>query len=91
VVIVDEISMLEVGVLQEMDKKLQVICGVQLPFGGKVVVLGGDRMQLPPPMGEHLSIFASYYMQLFHHFLLTQQMRQIDDPDYTAWLRKVNG
>jgi hypothetical protein len=81
--------MLDARVLKQMDEKLQRICNIQQPFANKVVVIGGDKMQLPPPAGQNHSIYSSQYMQMFHHFLLSKQMRQIDDPVFAEWLRQV--
>lgn len=39
-------------VLQYLDRLLRDICGIDLPFGGKVVMLGGDWKQLCPVV-EH--------------------------------------
>lgn len=39
-------------VLQYLDRTLRDICGNDEPFGGKVLILGGDWKQLPPVV-EH--------------------------------------
>jgi ATP-dependent DNA helicase PIF1 len=44
--------MLSSKVLRYVDRTLQDVCGTVEPFGGKVVVLGGDWRQLAPVV-EH--------------------------------------
>lgn len=88
-VLIDEVSMLDIRVLQCIDQQLQIITGVSTPFGDKHVILGGDKAQLVPPVGSKYSIFNSNYMELFYHIELKQQMRQTGDHEFLAWLRKV--
>ena len=51
-IIIDEISMQDRAVLEYIDKSLRQVAPTQelrsTPFGGKVVVLGGDWKQLMP-------------------------------------------
>lgn len=90
-IIIDEISMLDVRVLQRVDEKFHAWVGIDLPFGGKCIILGGDRMQLVPPNGKKFSIYsAASTMQQFFHIELTQQMRQTDDGEFRQFLRQVN-
>uniref|UniRef100_A0A914I8I8 ATP-dependent DNA helicase n=1 Tax=Globodera rostochiensis TaxID=31243 RepID=A0A914I8I8_GLORO len=52
-IIIDEISMLSSRVLKYIDRLLRDVCAVNdKPFGGKVVVCGGDWKQLTPVV-EH--------------------------------------
>lgn len=44
--------MLSRTVLQYLDRLLRDVCALDLPFGGKVLVLGGDWKQLCPVV-EH--------------------------------------
>ena len=88
-IIIDEISMLDVNVLECVDQELRHQNQSDLPFGGKHVILAGCRMQLVPPTGAKRSVFGSKYMEMFHHVELHQQMRQADDPKFLAFLRQV--
>jgi hypothetical protein len=90
IIIVDEISMLDVHVLDSVDKKLRNLMELEEPFGGKHILLGGDRMQIIPVGGAKKSIYASSkYMSQFYHVELVEQMRQSGDPEYTDWIRQV--
>uniref|UniRef100_A0A183CL30 ATP-dependent DNA helicase n=1 Tax=Globodera pallida TaxID=36090 RepID=A0A183CL30_GLOPA len=51
-IIIDEISMLSNKVLRYIDRVLRDVCAENKPFGGKVIVLGGDWKQLTPVV-EH--------------------------------------
>lgn len=44
--------MLSKYVLHYIDRTLRDICSLDIPFGGKVIVLGGDWRQLTPVV-EH--------------------------------------
>ena len=48
VIIIDEVSMLNVHVFYFLDRMLRVICQCNKTFGGIRLVLFGDFMQLPP-------------------------------------------
>jgi hypothetical protein len=82
--------MLDVHVLDAVDLKLRRIMELEEPFGGKHILLGGDRMQIIPVGGAKKSIYASsQYMGQFYHVELVEQMRQSGDPEYTQWVRQV--
>jgi hypothetical protein len=46
-IVIDEISFLSTEVLHHLSRRLQQLLGCELPFGGLVVILGGDFHQLP--------------------------------------------
>ena len=48
VIIVDEISMVPKYALEMIDKKLKELMDNDLPFGGKIVIIGGDFRQILP-------------------------------------------
>ena len=48
VLIIDEVSMMPIEHLHMIDKRMQSIFGNHLPFGGKMVILVGDFLQLRP-------------------------------------------
>ena len=68
--------------LENMDVLLRKLCNSHLPFGGKVMVLGGDfRQCMPVQPGANrselldLSIRRSHLWKHFRQFSLTQNMR----------------
>lgn len=82
--------MLDIRVLKKIDKMLQKCCENEQPFGGKLILLAGDRRQLVPASGSNFSIFSSEYMDLFYHMELKTQMRQSSDQfAFVEWLQKV--
>lgn len=90
-IIIDEVSMLDLRVLEAVDQKLRKMLNIQLPFGGKSLILGGDRLQLVPPSGRNRSVYSSpAIMDTFFHVELDVQVRQIADPDFCQFLRQVN-
>jgi ATP-dependent DNA helicase PIF1 len=51
VIVIDEVSMQDRYVLEYLDRLLRSICGPQfhdIPFGGKIMIIGGDWKQLLP-------------------------------------------
>ena len=48
--IIDEASMIPIHALHAIDRLLQDITGVTVPFGGKIFLLGGDFHQVLPVM-----------------------------------------
>ena len=48
VLVIDEISMLDGGVLSMVEQVTRIVKGTPMPFGGMQVVLVGDFFQLPP-------------------------------------------
>lgn len=52
VLIIDEVSMMPVEHLHLVDKRMQSIFGNHFPFGGKMVILVGDFLQLRPVKGR---------------------------------------
>lgn len=53
-VIIDEISMVDSILLAKIDQRLKEITGINLPFGGKHMILCGDFFQIPPVCGMSL-------------------------------------
>uniref|UniRef100_A0A914YXE1 ATP-dependent DNA helicase n=1 Tax=Panagrolaimus superbus TaxID=310955 RepID=A0A914YXE1_9BILA len=72
VLIWDEAPMAPRHSLEVIDKKLREIMANEIPFGGKVLVLGGDFRQLPPVVknGTRNDIVRSSIKTspLWHHF-----------------------
>jgi ATP-dependent DNA helicase PIF1 len=82
--------------LEIVDLIFQDLIGVQTPFGGKVVVLGGDFRQVLPVIrkGSRCAIIASTIRKssiwpLFQTFKLKRNMRAITDPDFSKWLLDI--
>ena len=55
--IIDEASMMPIHTLKAIDNLLRELTGENIPFGGKIFVLGGDFRQVLPviPHGSQLS------------------------------------
>jgi len=46
--IIDEIPLLNVGIVEAIDTACQLLTGIQEPFGGKIVIAIGDFRQVAP-------------------------------------------
>ena len=55
IVIIDEVSMVTPTVLAMIDARLRQATGVELPFGGVLLLCFGDFDQLPPVHGVYLT------------------------------------
>ncbi len=84
VLIIDEISMLDAGLLDMVEEVCRVIRRDEAPFGGLQVVVVGDFFQLPPisKFGEPDAQFAfsarAWTEAMFEVCYLTEQHRQSD-------------
>jgi ATP-dependent DNA helicase PIF1 len=94
--------MIPYGALDCVDRLLRDLMVSELPFGGKVMILGGDFRQLLPvvPRADEAEIIANtilhhYTMQdgTFRRFTLTQNMRLLgasgEDMRHRQWLIKL--
>lgn len=92
-IFIDEVSMLDNKVLMKVDEMLRTLCHrPNTLFGGKLLMIVGDRCQLVPPMGPRHSVYANMkLMSDFHHLQLTSQMRQRkpESEKFLCMLRKV--
>jgi energy-coupling factor transporter ATP-binding protein EcfA2 len=62
-IVIDEISMVRADIMDRIDSSLRVNTGVDLPFGGLIVLAIGDPYQLPPVLTrEETSEFRKLYM-----------------------------
>ncbi|XP_021727193.1 ATP-dependent DNA helicase PIF1-like [Chenopodium quinoa] len=96
VIIWDEATMTHRHAYEAIDCSLRDLTGVDVPFGGKVVVFGGDFRQILPIVQKGTkaqTIDACLvrstlwrHVQLLH---LTQNMRLIHDPEFAAFLLRV--
>lgn len=95
--LIDEASMVPANALKAIDAMLQDITGVQVPFGGKVFLMGGDFRQVLPvvPRAPRTVIIENCIKRsplwpLFKIFKLTKNMRaDQDQQDYAKWLLQV--
>jgi hypothetical protein len=94
-ILIDEITMMSKHGVNIIDKLLKTIMANDMPFGGKVVVFGGDTRQLLPvvPGGSRAEIIAecvinSAQWRACQVITLTTNMRA-RDPVYSKWLLNV--
>ncbi|CAF2246188.1 unnamed protein product, partial [Rotaria magnacalcarata] len=92
----DEAPMAPGTALEIVDLIFRDLIGVQMPFGGNVVVLGGDFRQVMPVVrkGSRCAIIASTIKKssvwpLFQTFRLKRNMRAITDPNFSKWLLDI--
>ncbi|KAG5558126.1 hypothetical protein RHGRI_008145 [Rhododendron griersonianum] len=95
-IIWDEASMAKRQSIEAVDRMLRDITEVDLLFGGKVVVLGGDFRQVLPviPKGTRqdcidASLVRSAIWANLKKFKLTQNMRAKTDPSFSDFLLRV--
>lgn len=97
VLMIDEISMLSTHALTVIDRLLREIMRKPFdPFGGKVMVLGGDFRQLLPVVraGNRTTIMevcvvSNPLWPLFKTVILSKNMRAEGDVEFCDWLLKV--
>ena len=87
--ILDEASMISRPALEAIDVMMRDVCGIDVPFAGKVFLLGGDfRQTLPIVVGGGRAqtvdncITRSHLWQLFTTFSLTRNMRVRANQDH---------
>lgn len=85
-IIWDEASMVPKYALRVVDNLLRDIMQVDIPFGGKIVILGGDFRQIPPVKTHATkieiienSITQSELWKYFHIMKLNENMRADKD------------
>ncbi|XP_061366776.1 uncharacterized protein LOC133309932 [Gastrolobium bilobum] len=105
-IIWDEAPMVHKFCFEALDRTLRdVLSCVDMPFGGKVVVLGGDFRQILPviPNGSrqdivHATINSSYLWSHCHLLSLTKNMRLnygsstnnlLETKEFSEWLLKI--
>ncbi|XP_074097681.1 uncharacterized protein LOC141526546 [Cotesia typhae] len=93
----DEAPMSPRYALEIIDRTLRHIMNVDEPFGGKIMILGGDFRQLLPVLTHatrsemvNLSIKYSNLWRTFHKFTLTQNMRALpEEIEFSQFLLNV--
>ena len=96
IIIIDEITMLPKHGLRCIDKLLKEIMSSQQPFGGKVIVIGGDFRQTLPvvPRGTRTDVIescikSSTLWQKFIKLTLTTNMRSEGQNIHNDWLLSI--
>ncbi|XP_027060682.2 uncharacterized protein [Coffea arabica] len=92
----DEASMAKRETIEAFDDFLKDIMESELPFGGKVIVFGGDFRQTLPVIEKaskrtliDASLPNSPIWNKFHMLKLTENMRAILDPAFSEFLLRV--
>ncbi|XP_022041580.1 uncharacterized protein LOC110944175 [Helianthus annuus] len=95
-IIWDEASMANRQSIEAVDRTLQDITGITLPFGGKIMVMGGDFRQVLPVIKKgtraqivDASLRMSPLWSLTKRMQLSINMRAINDPWYSQFLLRV--
>ncbi|XP_023771821.1 uncharacterized protein LOC111920478 [Lactuca sativa] len=96
IIIWDEALMIKRQVVEAVDRTMQDITGVALPFGGKIMVMGGDFRQVLPVVrrGTRAQIVDSSLRMspLWPSIIklrLTINMRALTDPWFSNFLLRV--
>nr|XP_047144730.1 ATP-dependent DNA helicase PIF2-like [Hydra vulgaris] len=95
--LLDEASMIPKYALSAIDKLLQDICNNNFPFGGKIILMGGDFRQILPVVKQgrpaeviESCLKCSEHWQYVQRFSLTVNMRvQIEEEEFSQWLLKL--
>lgn len=86
---VDEISMLDVSMLDSMDHIFRTIRGSDKPFGGIQMIFFGDFLQLPPVKGTGFAFESSAWKKAdIKTFHLTHVFRQ-KDREFSSILNQI--
>jgi len=95
-IIWDEVAMTRRQAVETLDRSLQDITGCDLPFGGKVMVFGGDFRQVLPvvPRGTRAQIcdatlLQSYIWDDIKIVRLKQNMRARNDVWFSEFLLRI--
>ncbi|KAK9058181.1 hypothetical protein SSX86_023021 [Deinandra increscens subsp. villosa] len=96
IIIWDEASMAKRQAIEAVDRTLQDIIGVKLPFGGKIMVMGGDFRQVLPVIKRgtraqivDASLRMSPLWSLTRVMRLSINMRALNDPWFSDFLLRV--
>ncbi|XP_004301981.1 PREDICTED: ATP-dependent DNA helicase PIF1-like [Fragaria vesca subsp. vesca] len=95
-IIWDEAPMTNRHAFEALDRTFCDIMGVEIPFGGKIMIFGGDFRQVLPvvPKGTRsqlieASIVKSAFWAQVRILRLRQNMRSINDPQFAEFLLRV--
>ena len=91
-IVIDEAPMMHSCAFDMIDRFLREIMGVDVPFGGKVVLCSGDFGQLSPvtfmpgrASALAVSIKDHESFKFFKRLLLRKSERHVDDPGFTGF------
>lgn len=95
-IIWDEVAMTKRQAVETLDRSLQDIMECPLPFGGKVVVFGGDFRQVLPIVTRgtraqitDAALLRSHLWENIRKIRLTRNMRAQDDPWFSEYLLRI--
>ncbi|XP_035544174.1 uncharacterized protein LOC118347928 [Juglans regia] len=95
-IIWDEAPMSRKECMQALDKMLRDITDSRLPFGGKIIVFGGDFRQVLPVIRKgtrqeevNASLASSYLWSTLTKIRLSENMRARFDPNFSNYLLQV--
>ncbi|KAJ7969364.1 ATP-dependent DNA helicase [Quillaja saponaria] len=95
-ILCDETSMSHKAIIEAVDSMLQDVCNTKQPFGGKVVVFGGDFRQVLPVVPKatkeeciNASLVSSKLWPLFEKIRLTENMRALEDPSFSLYMLRI--
>ncbi|KAF4527518.1 hypothetical protein B566_EDAN015618 [Ephemera danica] len=96
VLIIDEISMFQKEALRIVDEILRVVMNNNKPFGGKLLIVGGDFQQLLPVINNVSANATALYSPcysplwpLFKMHRLVHNRRAAIDPAYAAYIAEI--
>ncbi|XP_065639509.1 uncharacterized protein LOC100203419 [Hydra vulgaris] len=96
--LLDETSMIPKHALNAIDRLLKDVCNNNFPFGGKVILFGGDFRQILPVVKRgqpaevvEAGIKCSLHWQWVQKFKLTENMRVYDgEREFSNWLLRLD-
>lgn len=88
--VVDEATTLSAEFFSRLDEVLQSVRGDGTPFGGLVVLMAGDFLQVCPPRGRY-AFTSSVWMRVFGKsaMVMATNFRHAGDPTYLALLLRL--
>ncbi|KAL6196751.1 hypothetical protein ACLB2K_032365 [Fragaria x ananassa] len=95
-IIWDEAPMMNRFAFEALDQTFRDITSLELPFGGKVMIFGGDFRQVLPVVRKgtrsqmvQSSLVNATFWRYVKILRLTQNMRSINDPEFSEFLLRV--
>lgn len=95
-IIWDEVAMTKRQAVEALDRTLQDIMGCTLPFGGKVMLFGGDFRQVLPVVARgtraqitDATLLKSYIWESVRRIRLTKNMRAQSDTWFAEYLLRI--